>query len=76
MKTFKQFLTESDKKFGLTKVMVVTKNGDFEFKNFKEAKKKFPTLDLNKNTKDFTWGMKDGDFIRFEDWYINDMMSN
>ena len=76
MKTFKEFLAESDKKFGLTKVLVVTQHGHYEFKNFKEAKKKFPTLDLNHNTKDFTWGMKDGDFIRFEDWYVNDKLSN
>ena len=80
MKTFKQFLKESskdpDNKFGLTKVMVVTKNGTYKFKNFKEAKKKFPTLDLNHNTKDFTWGCKDGEYIRFEDWYVSDMMSH
>lgn len=84
MKSFKEFLKESsnkskdpDSKFGLTKVMVVTKNGTYKFKNFKEAKKKFPTLDLNNNTKDFTWGMDDdGDYIRFEDWYTYKMMSN
>ena len=42
MKTFKQFLTESDKKFGLTKVLVVTKNGHYEFKILKKLKRNSP----------------------------------
>ena len=47
------------------------------FKQFlNEAKKKFPMLDLNYDTEYFTLGMKDGNYIRFEDWYIYDMMSN
>lgn len=80
MKTFKQFLSEAtknpDSKFGLTKVKVVTSNGTYKFKNFKEAKKKFPMLDLNRNTKYFTWGMDDGDYIRFEDWEMYNLYSN
>ena len=56
-------------------VQVVTINGCFEFTNLKLAKEQFSTLDPFKNGNDFTWAMRDGDKMRFEDWKINQMMS-
>lgn len=53
-------------------VQVVTENKTHVFDNLAEAKKKFPTLDPKKNTKDFTWAthgeVKGKPAIRFEDW--------
>lgn len=76
-KDLKVDLNEATKKFGLTKVRVVTYDkGAEEFETFEDAKKKYPDLDMNRNTKRFTWGMNDGDAIRFEDWKVNDLMSH
>jgi hypothetical protein len=57
-------------------VEVVTKKGYFKFKNLQTAKLKFPTLDPEKNTKDFTWAMRGTKGMRFEDWPTYEMMSN
>lgn len=60
-------------------VQVVGHRDFEEFANLAEAKKKYPTLDPSKNTKDFTWAMYgeiDGKpAIRFETWPANRMYS-
>jgi len=49
------------------------------FENLAAAKRKYPTLDPKRNTKDFTWAMKGKvngrPAIYFEDWGTNRMMS-
>ena len=58
------------------KINVITvKDGCRKFANLTEARKVYPTLDPYKNTKDFTWAMKDGDWLRFEDWPTENMLS-
>ena len=60
-------------------VQVVTNRGTEVFKSLAEAKRKYPTLNPTKNTRDFTWatrGRVNGrDAIRFEDWQTYKMMS-
>ena len=60
-------------------VQVVTNRGTEVFESLAEAKRKYPTLNPTKNTRDFTWatrGRVNGrDAIRFEDWQTYKMMS-
>ena len=78
-------ITEEDLKMTTQeniKVKVVTSNPKMEaflFDNIEDAKKVFPDLDPNTNTKTFTWAMKDkhdgADVLRFEDWETYRRMS-
>jgi hypothetical protein len=74
MRTFKDIIREQGE--NAFKVKVVTMNGSKEFTNLSEAKKVYPTLDPFKNTTDFTWAMKDGEGMRFEDWATENMLSS
>ena len=60
-----------------TMSVIVLKTGGKpqKFVNFKEAKKRFPSLDIFKSGDEFTSAMKDGKGMRFEDWEIYDMLS-
>ena len=60
-------------------VQVVDTSGAEIFPNLAAAKKKYPTLDPERSTKDFTWAMRGvvngKDAIRFESWKVNDLLS-
>jgi hypothetical protein len=56
----------------LTKVRVITRNGEFEFENIVEARQRFPTLDVNRGCRNFTEAKQDNDYLVFEAWEIHD----
>ena len=77
MKDFREDATRKPENY---KVIVVTTKGTRIFENLDKAKEIYPTLDINKHTKDFTWGMFGGfskgkQLIRFEDWKTNEALS-
>jgi len=77
MLNFRDDVTKNPDKY---KVLVVTVKGSKLFDNFNEAKKVYPDLDINRNTKNFTWAMNGGfdnekPIIRFEDWLTNEALS-
>lgn len=59
------------------KVKVVTERATKVelFDSLEAARAKYPTLDPEINGRDFTWGMIDGEYMRFEDWSTEHIMS-
>lgn len=50
--------------------------GSQTFANLEEARKVFPDLDPDHNTKRFTWAAKGGEMLtRFETWKANEFYS-
>jgi hypothetical protein len=58
------------------KVKVVTKKNKVEiFEDLDEAKESYPDLDPDTNGPNFTWGMEDSEYLRFEDWETQEFLS-
>jgi len=58
----------------LTKVRVVTANGNFEFDDINEAHVSFPSLDINRGCRKFTAAMEDNGYLLFESWDIHNAL--
>jgi hypothetical protein len=80
MNNFREEVINHPEKFC---VQVVNKTGSHHFESFETAKANYTSLDIEKNTKDFTWAAYNGvceyhqkPQMRFEDWETNEILSH